>query len=69
MIVLQKTGYIAEAGRCLVMQANIEGRSVIMVFLDAKGKYSRAADANRIRDWLDKEKLPRRTQTVQKDHD
>jgi serine-type D-Ala-D-Ala endopeptidase (penicillin-binding protein 7) len=57
-IVLQKTGYIAEAGRCLVMKAMIEGRSVIMVFLDSKGKYSRASDANLVRDWLEKVKLP-----------
>lgn len=63
-IVLQKTGYISEAGRCLVMKAMIEGRSVIMVFLDSKGKYSRASDANRVRDWLEKVKLPTLTQTV-----
>ena len=49
---LQKTGYITEAGRCLVMQAMIEGRAVVMVFLDSKGKYSRFADAGRIRKWL-----------------
>lgn len=51
---LQKTGYISEAGRCLVMQAMIKGRSVVMVFLDSKGKYSRFADAGRIRKWLEK---------------
>ena len=50
---LQKTGYIAEAGRCLVMQAMIEGRAIVMVFLDSKGKYSRQADAGRIRKWLE----------------
>jgi len=50
---LQKTGYIAEAGRCLVMQARIEGRPVVMVFLDSKGKDSRLADAGRIRKWLE----------------
>jgi D-alanyl-D-alanine endopeptidase (penicillin-binding protein 7) len=49
---LQKTGYIAEAGRCLVMQAIIEGRAVVMVFLDSKGKYSRIADAGRMKKWL-----------------
>ncbi len=49
---LQKTGYIAEAGRCLVMQAMIEGRAIVMVFLDSKGKYSRLADAGRIKKWL-----------------
>lgn len=50
---LQKTGYISEAGRCLVMQARIEGRPVVMVFLDSKGKYSRLGDAGRIRKWLE----------------
>ncbi|MBI3711719.1 MAG: D-alanyl-D-alanine endopeptidase [Burkholderiales bacterium] len=49
---LQKTGYIAEAGRCLVMRAMIEGRAIVMVFLDSKGKYSRLADASRIKKWL-----------------
>lgn len=49
---LQKTGYINEAGRCLVMQARIEGRPVIMVFLDSKGRYSRLADAGRVKKWL-----------------
>ena len=50
---LQKTGFINEAGRCLVMQAKIEGRSVIMVFLDSKGSQSRIADAGRMRKWLE----------------
>jgi D-alanyl-D-alanine endopeptidase (penicillin-binding protein 7) len=50
---LQKTGYISEAGRCMVIQTKIEGRSVVMVFLDAKGTMSRAADAGRIRKWLE----------------
>lgn len=50
---LQKTGYIAEAGRCLVMQARIEGRPVVMVFLDSKGKDTRLADAGRVRKWLE----------------
>jgi D-alanyl-D-alanine endopeptidase (penicillin-binding protein 7) len=49
---LQKTGYINEAGRCLVMQAMIEGRAIVMIFLDSKGKQSRLADAGRIRKWL-----------------
>lgn len=53
---LQKTGYIAEAGRCLVMQAMVEGRAIVMVFLDSKGKYSRLADAGRIRKWLESAK-------------
>ena len=50
---LQKTGYIAEAGRCLVMQARLAGRKLIMVFLDSAGKYSRLGDAERVRRWLE----------------
>ncbi len=49
---LQKTGYITEAGRCLVMQANLAGRPLIMVFLDSAGKHSRLGDAERVRRWL-----------------
>lgn len=49
---LQKTGYIVEAGRCLVMQAELAGRKLIMVLLDSAGKYSRLGDAERIRRWL-----------------
>jgi D-alanyl-D-alanine endopeptidase (penicillin-binding protein 7) len=49
---LQKTGYIAAAGRCLVMQAVIDGRRVVMVLLDSVGRSSRFADAQRVRDWL-----------------
>jgi D-alanyl-D-alanine endopeptidase (penicillin-binding protein 7) len=49
---LQKTGYISAAGRCLVMQAVVEGQRVVMVLLDSVGKYSRIGDAQRIRDWL-----------------
>ena len=52
-IMLQKTGYITEAGHCLVMRAMIEGRSIVMVFLDSKGKDSRLGDASRIRKWLE----------------
>ena len=49
---LQKTGYITEAGRCLVMQAKMAGRHLIMVFLDSAGKYSRMGDAERVRRWV-----------------
>jgi D-alanyl-D-alanine endopeptidase (penicillin-binding protein 7) len=49
---LQKTGYIREAGQCLVMQAQLAGRKLILVFLDSAGKYSRIGDAERIRKWL-----------------
>lgn len=51
-ISLQKTGYIREAGRCLVMQAKMAGRQLIMVFLDSAGKYSRIGDAERVRRWV-----------------
>ena len=50
---LQKTGYISEAGRCLVMQAQVAGRKLIMVFLDSTGKFSRMGDAERVRKWLE----------------
>ena len=50
---LQKTGYISEAGQCLVMQAQIAGRKLILVFLDSAGKLSRIADAERVRRWLE----------------
>jgi D-alanyl-D-alanine endopeptidase (penicillin-binding protein 7) len=50
---LQKTGYISEAGRCLVMQAQLAGRKLIMVFLDSTGKYSRQGDAERVRHWIE----------------
>ena len=50
---LQKTGYIVEAGRCLVMQARMAGRKFIMVFLDSAGKSARLSDAERIRRWIE----------------
>ena len=50
---LQKTGYISEAGRCLVMQARVAGRKLIMVFLDSNGKLARVADAERVRRWVE----------------
>ncbi len=50
---LQKTGYISEAGQCLVMQTKIAGRKLIMVFLDSAGKFSRLADAERVRRWVE----------------
>ena len=50
---IQKTGYISEAGQCLVMQAKIAGRKLIMVFLDSTGKLSRIADAERVRRWVE----------------
>ncbi len=50
---LSKTGFINEAGYCLVMQAQVAQRNVIIVLLDAQGKNSRAGDAARIKDWLE----------------
>ena len=55
---LQKTGYIVEAGRCVVMQAQLAGRKLIMVLLDSAGKYSRIGDAERIRKWLGSAAVP-----------
>ena len=52
-IVVQKTGYIAQAGRCLVMQTIIEARTVVIVLLNSYGKRSRVADARRIRRWME----------------
>jgi serine-type D-Ala-D-Ala endopeptidase (penicillin-binding protein 7) len=52
-IVVQKTGYISEAGRCLVMQTVIENRTVVIVLLNSYGKHTRVADARRIRRWME----------------
>lgn len=53
IIGLSKTGFINEAGRCLVMQAEIGGHPLIIILLDSWGKYSRIGDAQRIRKWLE----------------
>lgn len=50
---LSKTGYISEAGHCLVMQANIASQPFIIVLLDADGKYTRIGDANRLKRWIE----------------
>lgn len=50
---LSKTGYISEAGRCLVMQATIAGEPLIMVLLDSVGKLTRIGDARRIKKWME----------------
>ena len=50
---VQKTGYIPEAGRCLVMQTVIDGRPVVMILLNSFGKYTRIADAKRVRTWVE----------------
>jgi D-alanyl-D-alanine endopeptidase (penicillin-binding protein 7) len=52
-IIVQKTGYISEAGKCLVMEAVIEGRNVVIVLLDSVGKLTRVADAKRVKSWME----------------
>ena len=58
-IIVQKTGYIAEAGKCLVMEAVIEGRNVVIVLLDSLGKYTRVADAKRVKSWMEESAIDR----------
>jgi D-alanyl-D-alanine endopeptidase (penicillin-binding protein 7) len=53
VIGLSKTGFINEAGRCLVMQAEIAGQPMIIVLMDSVGKLTRIGDANRIRKWIE----------------
>ena len=55
---LQKTGYISEAGRCVVMQSNISGRNVIIVLLDSAGTSRRVEDAEAIRYWVQQDTRP-----------
>jgi len=57
-IEVQKTGFTNEAGDCLVMRVNAQGRSLIMIFLDAYGKLTRFADARRVLVQLDLAKKP-----------
>ena len=52
-IELSKTGYIAAAGRCLVMHLRVASRDLVVILLDSWGKYSRIDDARRIRKWLE----------------
>ena len=52
-IQLQKTGYIREAGKCVVMLANIASKPFVIVLLDSLGKYTRIADAQRVKHWLE----------------
>jgi D-alanyl-D-alanine endopeptidase (penicillin-binding protein 7) len=55
---LSKTGYIDESGQCLVMQAELNQRPVLIVLLDSVGRGSRFGDANRIRQWMEGEDAP-----------
>ena len=59
-IELSKTGYISEAGRCLVMHVRLASKDLIVVLLDSWGKQSRVGDANRIRKWLESGAAPGR---------
>lgn len=59
---LSKTGFTGEAGRCLVMQANVAQRPVLIVLLDSQGKMTRIGDANRIKRWLEAQSPSQRTQ-------
>jgi serine-type D-Ala-D-Ala endopeptidase (penicillin-binding protein 7) len=55
-VIVQKTGFINEAGECLVMQTMIEERPVVIVLLNSFGKYTRVADAKRIRQWMESQR-------------
>ena len=55
---ISKTGYLNEAGYCLVLQAVIDGRVVNIVLLDSYGRYSRVGDANRIKKWIEQRVRP-----------
>lgn len=57
---LSKTGYISEAGKCLVMQAWLNNKPLIIVLLDSWGKLTRIADANRIKRWVESAALAQR---------
>ncbi len=58
---VSKTGFINEAGRCLVMEATINQRPVIIVLLDSAGKRTRIGDANRIKKWMESSNVFART--------
>lgn len=60
---LSKTGYIQEAGKCLVMQARVADKPVVIVLLDSAGKQTRVGDANRIKRWMETTQASHRTAT------
>jgi len=60
---LSKTGYLEDAGRCLVMQTRLARRSVLIVLLNSVGKNTRLADANRIKQWMEGPESPRKAKT------
>ena len=55
---MQKTGYTNDAGQCLVMEAKIEERPVVIVLLNSFGSLTRTADARRIRKWMEAQSKP-----------
>jgi D-alanyl-D-alanine endopeptidase (penicillin-binding protein 7) len=59
-ILLSKTGFINEAGRCLVMKVRVASKDLVVVLLDSWGKNSRISDANRIKRWLESSSTARR---------
>ena len=61
---ISKTGYISEAGRCLVMQARVADKPVVIVLLDSNGKMTRVGDANRIKRWMESASLVTNRRTV-----
>ena len=61
---VSKTGYISEAGRCLVMQAKVAEKPVVIVLLDSNGKMTRVGDANRIKRWMETASVGRDTRTA-----
>ena len=60
---LSKTGYIHEAGKCLVMQARVADKPVVIVLLDSAGKLTRVGDANRIKRWMEHASASRKLST------
>jgi len=56
-VTVQKTGYISEAGHCLVMETVIDGRNVVIVLLNSWGRLTRIGDANRVRAWMESSSL------------
>ena len=58
---ITKTGYLSEAGRCLVMQTTIRGKPVVMVLMNSWGTYTRVGDAGRVRRWLETSRQPQLT--------
>ncbi|HEU4602009.1 MAG TPA: hypothetical protein VFS24_08575, partial [Steroidobacteraceae bacterium] len=59
-IEVQKTGYTSDAGQCLVMKTVIESRPTVIVLLNSFGKYTRVADARRVRKWVERSAEPAR---------